>query len=198
MPNRITSLKNKIDALYLDKNTSRAKDWADYLHASHVFKVADAARELAERFHAQTELAIAAAMLHDVADAVMPREDARHEQESMIIARSFLRACGFNDDEIRIVVDDAMKYHSCRGEDRPQTLEGKVMATADAVVHLQTDFYDFAVHNFTERGETMADISAWGLEKTDRDFNKKIFFPEVQEEVRPDFERERRRFASLR
>jgi HD superfamily phosphodiesterase len=195
---RIESLKKRIDALYLDKNTSRAKDWADYLHASHVYKVADKARELAERFNANADLSVAAAMLHDVADAVMPREDPRHEQESMKIARSLLRACEFRDDEIAIIVDDAIKHHSCRGADRPETLEGKVMATADAVVHLQTDFYDFAVKNFTDRGETSRDISPWGLEKTDRDFNKKIFFPEVQEEVRPDFERERRRFASLR
>jgi HD superfamily phosphodiesterase len=195
---RIELLKERIDALYLDKNTSRAKDWADYLHTSHVFKVADKAKELAERFNANTELAVAAGMLHDIADAVMSREDPRHEQESMTIARSFLRATGFNDEEIRIVVDDAMKYHSCRGIDAPQTLEGKVMATADALVHLQTDFYDFAVNNFTVRGETNADISEWGLEKTDRDFNKKIFFPEIQEEVRPDFEREKRRFGSMR
>ena len=195
---RIDSLKKRIDALYLDKNTSRAKDWADYLHTSHVFKVADKALELSERFNASAELAVAAAMLHDIADAVMSREDPRHEQESATIARSFLRACTFNDEEIQTIVDDAMKHHSCRGEDRPQTLEGKVMATADAVVHLQTDFYDFAVRNFTASGETNADISNWGLEKTDRDFHKKIFFPEVQDEVRPDYERERRRFASLR
>jgi HD superfamily phosphodiesterase len=195
---RTELLKKRIDALYLDKNTSRAKDWADYLHASHVFKVADKAKELAERFNANTDLAVAAAMLHDVADAVMPREDPRHEQESMTIARSFLRACGFTDEEIRVVVDDAIKFHSCRDGTHPETLEGKIMATADAVVHLQTDFYDFAVKNFTDSGERIADISNWGLEKTDRDFNKKIFFPEIQEEVRPDFERERRRFAALR
>lgn len=195
---RIDALKDKVDALYLDKNTSRARDWADYLYSSHIFKVADKARELSERFNANTELAVAAAMLHDIADAVMQRQDPRHEQESATISRSFLRATGFNDDEIRTVVDDAIKYHSCLDSDAPRTLEGKVMATADALVHLQTDFYDFAVSTFTANGETKADISAWGLEKTNRDFNKKIFFPEIQEEVRPDFEREKRRFGAMR
>ncbi len=196
--NRVELLKQRIDALYLDKNTSRAKDWADYLHTGHVFKVADKARELAERFNANTELAVAAAMLHDIADAVMPREDPRHEHESIKIARSYLRASGFTDEEIAVIVDDAIKYHSCRDGEAPRSLEGRVMATADAVVHLQTDFYDFAVQNFTARGEAPANIAEWGLEKTERDFNKKIFFPEVQDEVRPDFERERRRFGSLR
>jgi putative nucleotidyltransferase with HDIG domain len=194
---RIEALKKKVDALYLDKNTSRAKDWADYLYARHVFKVADKARELAERFGADAELAEAAGMLHDIADAVMPRQDPRHEKESETIARSFLRASGFSAEEIEIVVDDALKNHSCREGEVPQTLEGKVMATADAVVHLQTDFYDFAVKNFTERGEAPAHISEWGLEKTDRDFNKKIFFDEVREEVRPDYEKQRRQFAAL-
>lgn len=195
---RIETLKLKIDALYSDKNTSRAKAWADYLFESHVYKVADTARELAERFGANAELAQAAAMLHDVADAVMPRENKRHEAESIMIARSFLRAAAFTEEEIEIIVDDAIKNHSCRDGNAPQTLEGKVMATADALVHLQTDFYDFALRTFTANGETSADISNWGLEKTDRDFNAKIFFPEVQEEVRPDYERLRRQFAALR
>lgn len=160
--------------------------------------MADKSRELAERFGARVELSVAAAMLHDIADAIMSREDPRHEKESMLIARSFLRVSGFTDDEIQVVVEDAIKYHSCKSGEAPKTLEGRVMATADAVVHLQSDFYDFAAQNFTNRGETNASISQWGLEKTDRDFNNKVFFPEVQEEVRPDFERERRRFASLR
>ncbi len=110
---RIDTLKARIDTLYLDKNTSRAKDWADYLYTSHIFKVADKSRELAERFGARVELSVAAAMLHDIADAIMSREDQRHEKESMLIARSFLRVSGFTDDEIQVVVEDAIKYHSC-------------------------------------------------------------------------------------
>ena len=194
---RIDALKARIDAMYAYKNTSRAKGWADYLHTSHIYKVADKARELAQRFGANEDAVVAAAMLHDIADAIMSREDARHGEESMTIARSYLRVSGFTEDEVAIIVDDAIKYHSCKGDERPQTLEGKIMATADAVVHLQSDFYDFAVQTFIDRGEKNADILHWGMERTDRDFNTKIFFPEVQDEVRPDFERSRRRFAEL-
>ena len=194
---RIETLKQKIDALYTEKNTSRAKDWADYMYRDHIFKVADKARELAERFGANPELAVAAAMLHDIADSVMSRENRKHETESMNIARGILRISGFTDEEITIIVDDAIKYHSCHGTETPKTFEGKIMATADAVVHLQSDFYDFAVQTFMARGEKNSDILHWGMERTDRDFNKKIFFPEVQDEVRPDFERSRRRFAEL-
>ncbi len=195
---RLDALKARVDALYADKNTSRAKDWADYMYSSHVFLVAEKSRELAERFGADVDVAVAAGMLHDIADALMSREDKRHEAESMTIARSYMRASGFSDEEVAVAVDDAIKYHSCRDGAAPQTLEGKVMATADAMVHLQSDFYDFALATFTARGETQADISNWGLEKTDRDFNKKIFFSDVQEEVRPDYERQRRRFGAVK
>ncbi len=194
---RIANLKTKTDTLYRTGNPEGAADWAEYMLSSHVFAVANKAGEIAERFGANKELATAAGMLHDVADAVLKRQDPRHGDESKSIARKFLSEFGFTDDEIRIVVDDAIEYHSCRGNDAPQTPEGKAMATADAVVHLQSDFYEFAVDIFTKRGESAAEIKKWGLEKIDRDFNKKIFFPEVKNEVRADFERLKARFESL-
>ncbi len=196
--NRIEKLKARVDAFYADKNTSREKGWADYLHGHHIYIVAETARVLTERFHGKADIAAAAAMLHNVADALMSREDPRHEQEGILIARSLLRACAFSDVEIQTIVDDAIKCNGCRGTYRPHTLEGKIMATADAMVNLQSDFYEFAERNFAARGVTKANISKWGLEKTDMDFKTRIFFPEIQDDLRPDFERERRRFAPLR
>lgn len=194
---RINTLKEKVDSLYRNGNPEGAADWAEYMLSSHVFAVADKAGEIAERFSANKELASAAGMLHDVADAVLKRQDPRHEEESKTIATTLLHESGFNDAEIDIIVNDAMQYHSCRGNDRPQTSEGKSMATADAVVHLTTDFYDFAIRTFQGRGEPAEEIRKWGLEKIDRDLNKKIFFDEVKEEMRPSYEQLKTRFESL-
>jgi HD superfamily phosphohydrolase YqeK len=193
---RIGELKAKIDALYTSKSPERAH-WADYLYGNHVFLVADKAAELAKRFGANPEIAQAAGMLHDVADAVIDRFNERHAAESDRIAKDFLRETGFNDAEIAVIVGDAMRYHSCREGEKPKTLEGKVMASADAVVHLASDFYDSAIVEFTRRGEPAEDIRKWGLEKIDRDLNAKIFFDEVREEMRPRYKELKRQFEAM-
>ena len=173
--------------LYQAKQEGRA-DWANWLFEYHVFVVAERAGMLADRFGANKELAMAAGMLHDIADAVMRREDPKHEEESATIARRLLREAGFSDEETRVIVDDAMKRHGCHEGDCPLSLEGRVMATADALAHLQTDFYEHAIEA-RQADETIDQIKKWALSKLERDINAKIFFSEVREEVRLNYER---------
>lgn len=188
---RIEQVKRKVDELYQARNAGRA-DWADWLYMHHVFVVADYARQLAERFHADQSVAVAAALLHDIADVVMKRDNSWHEEESMIIARKLLQETGFSDEEITVIVDDAIRLHSCCGDEAPKSLEGRILAAADALAHLKMDFYrtelnDPAVRMISGR-ETFEEIKLWALPKIDRDFYKKISFDEVREETRPDYE----------
>lgn len=184
---RIEKLKEEVAALYQAKHGGRA-DWADWMYEGHVIPVAEASREVALRFGGSAELAEAAALLYDIADAVIKRDDPHHESKSMEIARELLTKTGFDSDEIAIVVDDAIAKHSCHGDIRPQTREGKAMAAGDAVVHLTTDFYFFA-ENKKKQHESSEEISAWLLPKMERDFTNKIAFDELREEVRPNYER---------
>lgn len=193
---RIERLKEKIETLYSQKNPSRA-DWADWLYENHIFVVAEYAKELSRRYHAREDLAIAAGMLHDVADAVMARENPQHEEKSREIARQLLKESNFLEDEIGIIIDDAIRFHSCRGNDMPQTFEGKIMATADALAHLKTNFYDFALV-FLKKKETMAEIRDWALPKIERDYRKKIFFDEVRVEATDGYERVKNLFVTLK
>lgn len=78
----------------------------------------------------------------------------------------------------------------------PNFLEGKVMATADAVAHLTTNFYNQFLSRITGDGRSPEEIPDWVLEKIERDFIKKIFFDEVREEVRADYERVKQLFVS--
>jgi putative nucleotidyltransferase with HDIG domain len=192
---RIDELEKKVRALYEERNPSRA-EWADWLYENHVFVVADTASSLAKRFNADEELAKAAAMLHDIADAKMNRFDERHEEENLRSARELLSSSGYSEDETQIVVDDAIRYHSCREGQRPMSLEGQVLVTADALAHFQTDFYDFATREMKET-ISMGEVQDWVLKKTERDFNAKICFDEAREEVRPDFERIREQFGGV-
>lgn len=184
---RLDELKEKIDALYLSKYADRA-DWADWLFANHIYAVAEQAGILANRFGANKELAMAAAMLHDVADAVMKRENPDHEEKSLEIAKRLLVETGFTDSEIDTITEDAMRNHGCRDGKFPKTLEGKVLATADALVHIRSDFYEFAVREL-KRTESNEEIRGWAIPKVERDFSEKILFEQIREEARPDYEK---------
>lgn len=191
--NRIEILEQKVRDLYAQKNTNRA-EWADWLADNHVFIVADNASVLAQRFGANEELARAAALLHDIADARMSRFDENHEAESMKIARKFLQECGYNDREIAIIVDDAIRLHSCHDGNLPNTLEGKVLATADSLAHLQTDFYIYATW-IMGKNIPLNEIKIWVLKKIERDFQNKILFDEVKTEVEQDYEMLKKLFS---
>jgi len=181
----LEQIEQRVKELYEAKDPGRA-DWADWLYDHHVSVVADKAAQLAKRFDANVELSRAAGLLHDVADVKMPRS-AHHEAESLKMARELLEQAGFTDAEIRLVVDDAIARHSCHGEVRPHSLEGKVLATADALAHLQTDFYLQAIWFFADE-MPLTDIKAWTLTKLERDFNNKILFEPVKAEARADYE----------
>ncbi len=161
--------------------------WSDWIYEGHVVHVADASRQVAERFGGDPELAEAAGLLHDIADAYMPREHPLNEQRSLEIAEELLTKTGFTADEIKIVVNDAILHHSCRGNDRPQTPEGKAMAAGDAFAHLTTDFY-LVVEEGRKSFQTSKEISEFVLPKIERDFTNKIAFDDLREEVRSHYE----------
>lgn len=182
----LQKLEEHVRQLYESMPDGR-DEWSDWMYEHHVFVVADFAQAVARRMGADVELSRAAAMLHDIADAVMKRTDGGHEQESERIARELLGQCGFGKSDIATVVDDALRFHSCHGDERPATLEGKVLATADALAHLKTDFYLYGVW-FKGGSVPFADLKARVLQKSKRDFYSKILFDDIRAETQPDFD----------
>jgi putative nucleotidyltransferase with HDIG domain len=192
---RIENLEAKVRKLYEAKDPNRA-DWADWLYDQHVFIVADNAESLAERFGANKEYARAAAMLHDIADAKMSRFDESHEDESLAISRHLLQESEYTPDEIALIVDDAIKFHSCHDGNIPHSLEGKVLATADSLAHLTTNFYETAATALKDE-KTPEQIQQWVLKKLDRDFYNKVLFDEIKAEVQPHYERLKAQYTSV-
>ena len=182
---RIEQLEQKVRALYGADNPARA-DWAGWLADNHVFVVADYASELAKEYDANEELSRTAALLHDIADAVMLRHDPTHEERSLQMARELMLETGYTEDEVTLVVDDAIRYHSCHDGAQPDSIEGKVLATADSLAHLKTDFYVFAAWALG-REKPLDEVKSWVLKKIDRDYNNKILFDDVRTEVTPDY-----------
>jgi HD superfamily phosphodiesterase len=140
---RIEILRRKVGDLYGAQNQNRA-EIADWLYGSHVLIVADYARELSQKLKVDNDLAEAASLLHDCADAVMSRFADTHAEKTLEISRDLLTESGYNSEEISTIVDDVIKNHSCRGSNLPKTMEGQIMATADAKAHIATDFYIWA------------------------------------------------------
>lgn len=185
--NRIQKLEKMVREIY-DRKESTRDEWADWLSSNHVFLVAKFAEELSLRYGVKNDLAIAAGMLHDIADSVMARENPDHEKKSKEIARDFLLMCGYSDEESKIVIDDAIEFHGCKNGNLPKTIEGKIMTSADAMVHLQSDFYDFALE-MKMKDEPVEQVRSWALAKIERDFNDKIFFDEIRNEMKGDYVR---------
>lgn len=182
---RLQKLEQRVKELYEEDSPNRT-EWASWLADNHVFVVADYATELAKSYGANEELARVAALLHDIADVKMKRSDETHEAESLRMARELMQEAGYSEEEIKLVVDDAIRYHSCYGDERPASKEGKILATADSLAHLKTDFYIFATQALG-RENTLEEIKDWVLKKIDRDLNNKILFDDVREEAMPDY-----------
>ncbi|MFM2415069.1 MAG: tRNA ((1)-)-methyltransferase, tRNA (guanine37-N1)-methyltransferase [Candidatus Parcubacteria bacterium] len=182
LESRIAILSAKVRSLYELKSPSRA-DWADWLFSDHVFVVAQYAHRLARKYKADADLCRAGGMLHDIADAVMSRFNPEHKEASARIATEFLRESGFSAKEIKIVVDDAMARHSCRDGALPQTLEGKIVATADAMAHLETDYYPRAYELLLKEGKTEKEAEKWILTKKRRDLEDKLLFDDEHKDM---------------
>jgi putative nucleotidyltransferase with HDIG domain len=182
---RLQKLEQAVRDLYNQKNDNRA-EMADWLVDNHVFVVADYASELAKKYGANVELARVAALLHDIADAKMNRKDTAHAEESLRMAREFMKDFGYDEKEIQLVVEDAIRFHSCHDGQRPESLEGRVLATADSLAHLKTDFYVFATWALG-REMTLIEIKDWVIQKIDRDLNNKILFDDEREDALLDY-----------
>ncbi len=160
------------------------EDFGTWMWKNHVPVVAQKAEQLSIKYGADLDLSVAGAYLHDFGDAFMYRFAENHEEVSETKAREVLVTSGYSEDEIHTILEKVIAPHSCKDGFLPETIEGKILATADALAHLTTDFYlQFAWKHIPE-GKTYTEFSTWVTEKLDRDFNRKIFFEEIKEEVR--------------
>lgn len=183
MNSSLDILKGDVAKIYESKMPGRA-DWADWLYKNHVLIVADYSYKLANKYGADPELSVAAALLHDIADATMKRTDAHHEQASIEMGKDMMVRAGYTENEIKTVIDDAVRYHSCHDGEKPESLEGKILATADSFAHLKTDFYIFAANQL---GKSLDELKEWTLKKIERDLHNKCFFEDERNELLPDY-----------
>ena len=174
----------KIAQLVEKAYTSSKEDFAQWMWKNHLQGVAHKTVELAKRFGANEDLAVAGAWLHDFGDAFVHRHSDEHEEVSVSKAKKVLLEAGYSGDETQEVLEVIIEPHSCKDGNIPTTIEGKILATADALAHLTTDFYVQYAWKHLPQNKSYDEFINWVNEKLDRDYNKKIFFEEIREEVK--------------
>jgi hypothetical protein len=170
------------------------KEISKWLWLHHVQVVAHFALQLAKKYQGDADISFAAALLHDIADVWLERDDEKFEELSQSTTIAILQNAGYTAEKALEIFTQVIEPHSCYPGHLPQTLEGKILATADALAHLSTDFYT----DFQQMGRPSSDrekFTQWVLEKLDRDFGVKQFFTEEKEEVRGRYEELRAYFS---
>ena len=172
------------DALYGASKTVMGK----WMWRNHVQWVADKGRQLAEKYDADPEKVYCAALLHDLGDCKYERDHQDFEIWSWEAGKDILKKAGFRRAK-RDEILEAIRTHSCHLGHLPTALEGRVVATADAMWHIQTSFFPRLCYMHRPlKAKTYDDWQAWFNEKIERDFTVKIFFEDEKEEVRANYE----------
>jgi HD superfamily phosphodiesterase len=174
----IEKLEQLAKERYQKKDPNR-DSWSDWMYENHVLDVADYAEKLAKRFNTSPDICRAATILHDIADSEMSRDNPMNEKESILIAERLLQESGFSESEREDILSDALPFHSCHGDERPKTLTGKILATADALSHLNSEFYSYFNSALSsERTEVESRQSVRG--RLQRDFEKKMLLMKLE------------------
>ncbi|SRR6266550_1992782 len=174
----------EVRALYQAATTTMGK----WMWRNHTQWVADKAKKLAEKYGANAEKVYCAALLHDLGDSRYERGHAEFDTWSWEKSKEILKKAGFRKGE-RDEILEAIRTHSCHPGHLPTAPEGKVLATADGMWHLQTSFFPVICYmHRPENTHTYEEWQEWFHGKIERDFGPKIFFEDERAEVKEDCE----------
>jgi len=184
---KIIKLENKIKEAHLhpiiSKHSASKKDAQETFRlfwSLHLKPVIDMAKELAEKYDADIEIAWLSAILHDIArlDDLEPHDEIGSEKAYILLTEE-----GF-DKKTAEEVRDTILTHRVK-QHKPKTLEQKILATADAMSHFKTPFYlwfsSMSAKPFKEQLES-------SLKKIERDYDDKIFFEDERKLIRPEYQ----------
>lgn len=185
---RLNQLKANVEKFYLQNQNSVSQEWFNLVYEGHLLVVVKNAEDLAKKYNANFEFCSAGALLHDLAYAITDKNDPELDQKSANLGREALQSLGYSEQEITIIIDQIVNSHSATGQ-MPESLEAKIVSTADSITHFETPFYSYVNwHHLIFEPDQYDKFKAWVLKKLERDLNTKIFFDEERERVRKMYE----------
>lgn len=182
MKEKIQQLEKEIRDLCKSHKEEVKRTFWDF----HIKPVIEISKEMAEKYDADIEVVWLSAILHDIAR--LNNKDP-HDEIGAKKAEEILGSKGFSKELIK-KVSRGILTHRCR-KYLPESLEEKILASADAISHFKAPFY---LWHFRFSQKDYIEVFSKNIEKIDRDFNEKIFFADEKEMVRKEYEVLRRWF----
>lgn len=170
---------------YYDKKNP-VIDWNNWVFEGHNKVVAKWVEDIAQKHKFDIESVTAATYLHDLAYAWTSKNDPDLDEKSETEARKVLKEVGYTKEQIIFIVDKIIHGHGMYDGKEPESIEAKVLATADALAHFTTDFYLVMCWNhYLFEDKNLGELKTFVLKKIERDFNNKIFFEEYRKIAKP-------------
>lgn len=156
----------------------KSKSIPDWFCRDHLFQVEKNAQELLkEKSNVNKEIVLLGVWLHDLQRIRGIKGD--HQKIGAREAGKVMKEYGYDKDVIE-KVKVIILSHSCSNK-IPSSLEGKILASADAVSHYQNDFYlKIAVTGQRD----VREFKSWLKEKLNRNYKKKLYFTSAKKKIK--------------
>ncbi|MBT3249330.1 MAG: HD domain-containing protein [Candidatus Pacebacteria bacterium] len=164
------------------KNSSKCHPWFWDEHVAVVEKIA--LKILETQAQANKEIVLLSVWFHDLGRAYGHNKD--HDVWGAEFAKKYLTEKGF-EAEIVMGVYNACLSHRVT-EVKPESVEAKILATADAMSHFEEGFYLRIFFAWSKRMSNYQEMKNKLMKKIERDYHQKIFFDESKEAIRPMYE----------
>jgi putative nucleotidyltransferase with HDIG domain len=159
-----------------DKIKELFKEFWDF----HVKPVVQYSNEMALKYDADLEAVWLGALLHDIARL---EDKEPHDEIGSETAYEILIKNGFSR-ELAEKVKGIVLTHRCK-KYPPETLEQKIIASADAMAHFLQPFYAW-LNRYHDK--PFSEIILKNAGKIERDYNEKIFFEDEKKGVSGQYE----------
>ena len=128
---KIKAINKEVKNFYKKSSNECMRMW---FYENHVLVVKKYSEEISRKTGANTEITVLAALLHDIARSWNVWDDPDLMKESLKKAEEIMKKHKYSSKNIE-AVKKAIILHGCHDK-LPDTKEGKVIATADAMAHL--------------------------------------------------------------
>lgn len=181
---KLSKVIDIVKGYYAKKNP--VIDWNKWVFEGHIEIVASWVEEISKKYEFDKESTLTAAYLHDLAYAWTSKNDPDLDKKSEIEARKVLKEVGYSEERVSFIVDKIIHSHGIHDGKEPDSMEAKVLATADALAHFISDFYSVICWNhYLFEDKDLNAYKTWVLKKIERDINSKIFFKEYKKLAEP-------------
>lgn len=189
MKEKIDSLKEKVSILSQDERFLHHKWYLKY----HLELVEKIALELYERYSgANRDLLLGLIWIHDYGKIIGVKD----EREVLEESRSFMIEIGFEEEYLNRVIELLEIFESKMIMDLSEApIEVKIVSTADAVSHMYGPFYQMYCYENPEM--LVEELMGSNMRKLEKDWSRKIAFPEVKELLQDRYQFLRESFGEI-